>query len=82
MEKYMLIVFRNMETQSKLFSKELGDFFHIPRNGEAIRLDDGRVSRVMEVEYTISKKPQFAYDSIEVFVQVFEKETEVQKPTE
>jgi hypothetical protein len=78
----MLIIFRNMETQSKLFSKELGESFHIPRHGEAIRLDDGRISRVMEVEYSISKKPQFAYDSIEVFVQVFEKETEVAKPSE
>lgn len=78
----MLIIFRNIETQSKLFSKTLGDAYHIPRNGEAIRLDDGRISRVMEVEYSISKNPQFAYDSIEVFVQVFEKEAEVAKPTE
>jgi len=71
----MLIVFRNFQTQSKLFSKELGENYHIPRHSEAIRLDDGRIARVIEVEYSISKKPQFAYDSIEVFVEVFEKET-------
>jgi hypothetical protein len=81
-EKDMLIVFRNIHTQSKLFSKELGEFFHVPRHGEAIRLDDGRISRVMEVEYSISKKPQFAYDSIEVFVEIFEKEAEIKNPNE
>ncbi len=78
----MLIVFRNFHTQSKLFSKELGENFHIPRNSEAIRLEDGRIARVIEVEYSISKKPQFAYDSIEVFVEVYEKETTMEPPKE
>ncbi len=70
----MYIHFKNAQTKQNLFSKKSEQVPPLPANGQAFRLDDGRVARVVDIEYFLSKEPQFSYDKIEVLLEVYEKE--------
>jgi hypothetical protein len=80
MGEKMFINFRNVQTQRILFSKECEFLPPLPANGQAFRLDDGRCARVIDIEFFVSKRSEFNYEKIEVFLEVFEKEQVSENP--
>ena len=67
----MLINFKNVRTKELLFSKESEQMPLLPRVDQALRLDDGKIGRVVDIEYFLNKKPQLSYEKIEVFLEVY-----------